>query len=105
MGLIDEVKQARDAKKQLKREHILSSTIYVIKQGTYKFTYGYNSKEDLQELEEVIDELNNELKKDNFVLKILPSGCVDTYQHYEISVAGKPVGKFNNFIYIQVDAL
>lgn len=105
MGLLDEVKEARQAKKDLKRKHILASTVYTIKQGTYKFNYGYNSDEDLQEIKEVVAELNEELKEDKFVLKLVPTNCRQTFYGYEIYVASSSIGKFHYYIEVLVDAL
>ena len=105
MGLLDEVKKARDEKKQIKRNHLVEATIDAIKNGSYKFVYGFNSDEDYQELIEVMDQLNTELKNDKIMLIIKTKPALVTCAAYEIKVAGKSIGKFNSFIQINVDAL
>ena len=106
MGLLDEVKKTRDESKAAKRNQLLESTIYVIKNGTYKFNFGVNSAEEFQELKEVISELNEELKEDKFVLKLAPDTMgVRSSTGYSVYACGKTLGTFYYYLTIEVDAL
>ena len=105
MSLLSDVKKVRDERKQVKRNHLLEATVHAIKKGTYKFNYGFNSDEDYQELIEVVDELNKELKDDKFVLIVSQQPSTRNFAGYEITIADKSIGKFYFFVQISVDAL
>ena len=101
MGQYSEIKKARDDSKAIKRDHLYKFAVESIKNGTYKFTYGYNSPEALQEIKEVIVEMNNDLKEDGIVLKISST----FYTKVTVTFKNDPIGTFDNTLNIEVDAL
>ena len=106
MGLLDEVKKARNETKAEKREQLLENTIYTIKNGTYKFFFGVNSSEEFQELKEVIAEINEELKEDKMMLRLSSEKLGEKrFPGYEIYSCGSMIGKFYYCVQVEVDAL
>ncbi len=71
-----------------------------VKNGTYKFTYGYNSDEALQEIEEVVDEMNEELEEDGLTLDIssTSNARINVYNKNEF------LGTFNFTLTIAIEA-
>ena len=101
MGLYSGIKEARDQAKNIKRQHLYDLAIEAVKNGTYKFKYGYNSSEALQEIEEVLKEINEDLLKDRISLKIA-SKTIDPCNIY---FNNKLLGVFNSTLVIEIDAL
>ncbi len=101
MGLYSEIKEAREQSKATKREHLYKLAVEAVKNGTYKFTYGYNSDEALQEIEEVVDEMNEELEDDGLSLDIssTSNARVNVYNKNEF------LGTFDCTLLISVETL
>lgn len=101
MGMFDDLKETRDERKKLKTEHLVALAKDSINNGTYRFFYGYNSGEDLQEVEEVLSDINKELKQYKFVIKIASKFNASI----KVSLKGKDFGVFSYTVEFNVDAL
>ena len=101
--MISAIKEARNQEKAKKKENFTKAIVAAIKNGSYEFTYGYNSQEDFQEIEEVIADLNKELEEDKFVLKI--KSKMNRPATYSIYIEGRYIGSFLNTIQVSIDAL
>lgn len=101
MGMFTGIKEARNKNKETKRQHLYNLAVDAVKNGTYKFKYGYNSGEALQEIEEVLREINEDLQKDRIVLKI----SAKTVEPCNIYLGNEFLGRFNFTIIIEIDAL
>ena len=104
MGMFSGIKEAREKAKALKREHLSKLAVEAVENGTYKFYYGYNSSEELQEVKEVVEEMNKELAQDKFEVRI-----ISTYQASagsgKIMYKKEVLGNFDYYILLGIDAL
>ena len=100
MGIFSGIKEARNKNKDIKRDHLNKLAVEAVSNGTYRFFYGYNSAEGLQEIKEVIEEMNKELAQDNMTLAVTA-----TYSGYTKVTCKKDIlGYFDYGVEICIDA-
>ena len=103
MGMFSGIREAREKAKALKREHLSKLAVEAVENGSYELYYGYNSSEELQEIKEVLEEMNEELKQDKLELRV-----ISTYQasagSAKIMYKKEVLGNFDYVILIGVDA-
>jgi len=101
MGMFSGLKEAREKTKAIKRDHLSKLAIEAINNGSYKFFYGFNSSEELQEIKEVIEEMNKELEQDKFVVRVVSTSAGYTRVHYKKEC----LGNFDYSVLIAIDAI
>ena len=102
MGLLNDVRGAREAAKAKKREEIQKNIVYAIKKGIYEFYYGFSSEEEFQELEEIINEMNEELAEDGFVL-MFKEKYNYKHQAYQVYIEGQFAYLADRIVKIAID--